>query len=109
MELTTLSGRIFCGASWADIDIDVIGISKEQCLEYFLKECATIKLGRTSTKVHYEDIEQDIKDYPNSHPEINPNSMWVNVDFELFKENPEKYIDLDWGVQTLPIVKVKSV
>jgi hypothetical protein len=37
MELTTLSGTIFCGASWENIEIDVIGSSKEECLTAFLK------------------------------------------------------------------------
>jgi hypothetical protein len=65
-------------------------------------------LERTSSKVLYRQIRIDITEWKNAHPETDVNSMWVNIDYEVFKENPEKYIDLDWDVQTLPIVKVKS-
>ena len=107
MQLVTLSGTIFCGASWSDIEIEVIGTSKEECLAAFLKECCAIHLGRMNTKIHYSDVQIDRDNWKYAH-HFDSDWMGKNIDFEIFKVNPEKYIDLYWEVTTLPFVNVKS-
>lgn len=102
MQLVTLSGTIFCSANWDILEIEVMGISKEQCLEYFLKHCTGIHLIRSS-KLKKVQLDIDCQEWIDANPEFDK----FNVEFEVFKANPEKYIDLNWDIVTLPIVTVK--
>ena len=100
MKLINLSFSIFCGAKWGELKIEVLGISREQCLEVALNECTAIDLykscgwNKTVTVADYDAVPQTA------------GSMWYNKDFELFKMNPEKYVDFDWDEIELPYVVV---
>ena len=92
MELTTLSGTIFCGASWANIEIEVIGSSKEECLKHFLNQCQTIDLLKTNI-LNPSTIFSELVSWKESHPDLY-GKFGINAQYELFKVNPEKYINL---------------
>lgn len=100
MKLVKLSGSIFCGAAWSNRDIEVLAIDRDSALQSFLNECTAIDLRKSlDYGKRLEPIDYDLV-------KAVPQSMCVNKDFELFKLNPEKYIDLYWEEIELPYVIV---
>lgn len=100
MKLVKLSGSIFCGAAWSNRDIEVLAVDRESALQSFLKECSAIDLRKSLE--YPKTLNQS--DYDVLYGICEP--MWDSKDFEVFKLNPEKYIDLYWEEIELPYVIV---
>lgn len=69
-----------------------------------MNECSAIHLNWSTTKMTYHQLMYYVEDWLNTH---NVHQDEKVTDFWIFSENPEKFIDLEWGDVELPIVTVK--
>lgn len=105
MKLYELTATIFCGADWRYVDIQVLASTKEEAIECFLKKCGAIHLDRTNNKMNSIELKNFVKSWKDAHRLVG-GTIWDNLDFQIFKESPEKFVEFYWEEIELPKVTV---